>query len=147
MLARLTIRLLAPFATPETYRALLFYLAGVALGSLGLAVVIAGWSVTLSLCFTPLVFPLLFGFRWTVGQLARAEAEVANGLLGTELRPPTRTTRGASFWTRALNVVRDGAFWRQQAHLLTGWVIALIPMALLWNALQLLSLPIWYRWA
>jgi signal transduction histidine kinase len=146
MVTRLSNRLLAPFARPETYRALLYYLVGVVLGSLGLAVLVVGWSVALSLSFTPLIFPLLFGLRWAVGQFARAQAEVANGLLGTELNPPTRTTRGASFWSRSLNVVRDGAFWRQQAHLLAGWVIALLPMALVWNAVQLLTLPVWYRW-
>jgi signal transduction histidine kinase len=146
MIGRLPNRLLAPFSRPETYRALLYYLAGAVLGSLGLAVLIAGWSVTVSLSFTPLIFPLLFGLRWAVGQLARAQAEIANGLLGTALNPPTRTTRGASFWSRSLNVLRDGAFWRQQVHLLAGWVIALLPLALVWNALQLLTLPVWYRW-
>ncbi len=146
MITRLPSWLLGPFARPETYRALLYYLAGVVLGSLGLAILIGGWLVTVSLSFTPLIFPLLFGLRWAVGQLARAQAEVANGLLGTELRPPTRTTRGASFWSRALNVVRDGAFWRQQGHLLAGWVIALVVLTVLWNALQLITLPVWYRW-
>ena len=63
-------RLLAPFARLETYRALLFYLGGVVLGGLGLVVVIAGWSLTLGLAVTPLVFPLLFGLRWAVGLLA-----------------------------------------------------------------------------
>jgi signal transduction histidine kinase len=146
MFARLTDRLLAPFARPETYRALLFYLAGVALGSLGFAVLMTSWSLTLGFALTPLVFPLLFGLRFVVGQLARAQAEVANGLLGTELNPPTRTTRGGSFWSRSLNVVRDDAFWRQQAHLLLSWPIALIPLTVLSFAVQLLSLPIWYRW-
>ncbi len=146
MVKRFPNRLLAPFARPETYRALLYYLAGAVLGSLGLAVLFAGWLATLLLAITPFVFPLLFGLRWAVGQLARAQAEVANGLLGTTLKPPTRTMRGASFWSRSLNVVRDGAFWRQQAHLLAGWLIALIPIALVWNALQLLTLPVWYRW-
>jgi signal transduction histidine kinase len=146
MIARLPIRLVAPFARPETYRALLFYLTGAALGTLGFAVLIAGWSVTLCLAITPLVFPLLFGFRWAVGQLARAQALVANGLLGTRLNPPTRTTRGNSFWSRSLNVVGDGAFWRQQAHLLLTWPTALIPIALLSASLQLLTLPVWYRW-
>jgi signal transduction histidine kinase len=140
-------RLFAPFTSPETYLALAYYFIGAALGGLGLGVLIAGWSVTLSLSFTPLVFPLLFGLRWAVGLLARVQMELANGLLGTELDPPPmRTTRGASFWTRSLNTVRDEAFWRQQAHLLASWPIALIPMALLSSALQLLTLPLWYRW-
>jgi signal transduction histidine kinase len=146
MLATLAKRLLAPFARPETYRALLYHVVGLALGSLGLALLVTGWSVTLGLAITPLVFPLLYGLRWMAGQLARAQAEVANGLFGTDLHPPTRTTRGASFWTRSLNAVRDAAFWRQQAHVLTAWVIALLLLVLLWNALQLVTLPVWYRW-
>jgi signal transduction histidine kinase len=140
-------RVLAPLSRPETYLALTYYFIGVVLGSLGLAVLIAGWAVTLALSFTPLVFPLLFGLRWAVGLKARVQAEVANGLLGTTLRsPPMETTRGGSFWARSLNTLRDETFWRQQAHLLVSWVIALVPIALLSNALQLLTLPIWYRW-
>jgi signal transduction histidine kinase len=146
MLARLANRLLAPFARPDTYRALLYQIAGVALGSLAFAVLVAGWTVTACLSFTPLVFPLLFGLRWAVGLLARAQAEVANALLRTRLSPPMRTTRGASFWSRSLNTLRDAAFWRQQAHLLVVWPVALIPLALLTSAAQLLTLPIWYRW-
>jgi signal transduction histidine kinase len=54
--------------------------------------------------------------------------------------------RGASFWSRSLNTVRDGAFWRQQAHLLAGWVVGLVVLTVVWNVLQLLTLPVWYRW-
>jgi signal transduction histidine kinase len=141
-------KLFAPLVRPETYLALAYYFIAAVLGSLGLAVLIVGWCLTLCLSFTPLVFPLLFGLRWAVGLKARVQAEVANGLLGTTLSsPPMETTRGASFWARSLNTVRDRAFWQQQAHLLASWAIALVPMALLSNAVQLLTLPIWYRWA
>ena len=140
-------RLLEPLVRTETYRALLAAIAGVVLGTLGFAVIVAGWSVTLSLSLTPLVFALLFGLRWAVGQLAWAQAGVANGLLGTRVDPPTRTTRGASFWSRALNVLRDGAFWRQQAHLLVGWPVGMLALIAVYQALQLLTLPLWYRWS
>ena len=139
-------RLLAPFIRPETYRALLYHLVGLALASLGLTVLIAGWTVTVVFAITPLVFPLLFGLRWIVGQFARAQALSANALLGTRVDPPIRTTRGASFWSRALNVVRDGAFWRQQVFLLVTWPLALIVLAFTYWAFLLLSLPVWYRW-
>jgi signal transduction histidine kinase len=139
-------RLLTPLTRPETYRALLYHLFGLVLASVALAVLIAGWSGTISLAITPLVFPLLFGLRWVVGQFARLQAVSANTLLGTRVSPPTRTTRGASFWSRSLNVVRDAAFWKQQAHLLLTWPIALIPLAFVYQALELLSLPVWYRW-
>ena len=139
-------RLLAPLARPETYRALLYYVVGIALGSLGLAVLLAGWIATLVLAITPLVFPLLFGLRWVVGQFSRAQAIAAKALLGTEVTASTRTTRGASFWTRALNVLRDASFWKQQAHLLLIWPIALIPLAVVSWVVQLTTLPVWYRW-
>jgi signal transduction histidine kinase len=132
---------------PETYRALLYNVFGLAIASLAFAVLIAGWTVTLVFAITPLVFPLLFGLRWVVGQLARLQAVSANALLGTQLSPPTMTTRGASFWSRSLNVVRDAAFWKQQVHLLLTWPIALIPLAFTSWALELVTLPVWYRWA
>ena len=140
-------RLLAPLARPETYRALLYYLVGLVLGSLGLAVLIAGWTVTLVFAITPLVFPLLFGLRWVVGQFSHAQALAAKALLGTEVTPSTRTTRGTSFWTRALNVLRDPAFWKQQAHLLLIWPISLVPLAFVSWIVQLITVPVWYRWA
>jgi signal transduction histidine kinase len=139
-------RVLRPFVIGETYRALLYGVSGVALGSLAFAVLVAGWTATLVLAITPLVFPLLFGLRWAVGQLARVQATLANGLLGGSVSPPTRTTQGASFWSRALNVLRDTAFWKQQAHLLLTWPLALIPLVLVYWALLLLTLPVWSRW-
>jgi signal transduction histidine kinase len=140
-------RLLTPFTRPETYRALLYHLFGLVLASVALAMLIASWSGTIGLAITPLVFPLLFGLRWVVGQFARLQAVSANTLLGTRVSPPTRTTRGASFWSRSLNVVRDEAFWKQQLHLLLTWPMALLPLTFVSWGLELLSLPVWYRWA
>jgi signal transduction histidine kinase len=139
-------RLFRPFGHAETYAALLYQLAGLVLGSLGLAVVFTGWGLALGFLITPLIILVLFGFRWAIGLLARVQAEIANGLLGTRLEPPMRTTRGGNFLTRALNVARDGAFYRQQGHLLAGWVVGLVAVAVAWNALQLLTAPVWYRW-
>jgi signal transduction histidine kinase len=135
------------WARPETYRALLYQLIGLAIASLAFAVLVAGWTVTVVFAITPLVFPLLFGLRWVVGQLARLQALAANGLLDTNVSPPVLTTRGGSFWSRSLNVVRDAAFWKQQAHLLLTWPLALIPLTLTSWALELVSVPVWYRWA
>jgi signal transduction histidine kinase len=134
------------WARPDTFRALLYQFCGLAVASLAFGVLIAGWTVTLVFAITPLVFPLLFGLRWVVGQLARLQALSANALLGTRLSPPVLTTRGASFWSRSLNVARDPAFWKQQAHLLLSWPMALIPLAVLIWGLELVSLPVWYRW-
>jgi signal transduction histidine kinase len=139
-------RLFAPFARAETYRALLFYLGGLVLGGLGLAAVVTGWSLTVCFAITPLVFPLLIGFRWGVGLLAVAQAGLARSLLRVDAHPPIRIT-GASFWSRALNVLRDGSFWRQQAHVLGTWPIALAVFCVVSIGLELLSAPLWYRWS
>jgi signal transduction histidine kinase len=138
-------RLLRPLVSPETYRALLYYVVSLGLGVVAFALLIAGWVTTLVLCITPLVVPLLIGLRAAVGQLARAEASVARDLLGTDTRPPT-STPGEGFWARGFNVLKDGAFWRQQAHLLLAWPIALIPLSLLSVAFQMITVPVWYRW-
>jgi signal transduction histidine kinase len=138
-------RLLKPFVSPETYRALLYYVATLGLGVAAFALLIAGWCVTVCFAITPLVVPLLIGLRAGVGLLAQAEASLARGLLGTDTRPAA-STAGTGFWSRGFNVLKDPAFWKQQAHLLLSWPIALISLSVVGFALQLLSLPIWYRW-
>src|SRR5262245_2123355 len=139
-------RLLRPFGRAETYAALLYQFTALVVGSLGLAVVFTGWGLSFGFLITPLIVLVLFGFRWAVGLLARVQAEIANGLLGTRVEPPMSTTRGGNFLTRSLNTVRDGAFYRQQLHLLAGWIVGLVAMTVVWNVLQLLTVPVWYRW-
>jgi signal transduction histidine kinase len=139
-------RLLRPFGSPETYRALVFYVAELALGIVGFILLVAGWATTVALAITPLVVPLLIGLRAGVGLLARAHAGVARELLGVDTNP-TWSTPGQGFWGRGFNVVKDQAFWRQQGQLLLAWPIALIPLSVLSFAAQLITLPLWYRWA
>ena len=138
-------RLLKPFVSPEPYRALLYYLATLGLGIAAFTLLIAGWTTTLVLAITPLVVPLLIGLRAGVGLLAQVEASLARDLLGTDTRPAA-STAGTGFWSRGFNVLKDPAFWKQQAHLLIAWPIALIVLSVVGFALQLLSLPSWYRW-
>jgi signal transduction histidine kinase len=138
-------RLLKPFVSPEPYRALLYYLATLGLGVAAFALLIAGWCLTVCFAITPLVVPLLIGLRAGVGLLAQAEASLARGLLVTDTRPAA-STAGTGFWSRGFNVLKDPAFWKQQAHLLLSWPVALISLSVVGFALQLLSLPIWYRW-
>ncbi|MGH3085451.1 MAG: sensor domain-containing protein, partial [Gaiellaceae bacterium] len=138
-------RLLKPFVSPQPYRALLYYVATLGLGIAAFTLLLAGWTTTLVLAITPLVVPLLIGLRAGVGLLAQAEASLARDLLGTDTRPAA-TTGGIGFWSRGFNVLKDPAFWKQQAHLLLSWPIALIVLSVIGFALQLLSLPIWYRW-
>jgi len=125
---------------------LAFYVAELGIGVAGLVLLLAGWTVTLLLAITPLVVPLLIGLRAAVGLLALAEAGLARQLLGARVR--TRAfSGGRGFWARGLEVVRDPVFWRQQGHLLLAWPIALVPVAVVGWGLQLLSMPVWYRWA
>jgi signal transduction histidine kinase len=138
-------RALKPFVRPETYRALLFFLAELGLGVAGFVLLTAGWPITLVLAITPLVVPVLIGFRASVGALAYAQAGVARAMLGTTARPRVLSP-GTGFWGRGFNVLKDSAFWKQQAHLLISWPLALIPISVVGFALQLTTVPIWYRW-
>jgi signal transduction histidine kinase len=137
-------RILKPLVSPDTYRAVVYYVAELVLGTVAFAVLLAGWIVTLVLAITPLVVPLLIALRAVVGALARAEASLA-GLLGLRVQTPI-TTAGTGFWNRGVNVLRDRMFWKQQAHLLLAWPKALIPLTAIWWGFELLSLPGWYQW-
>ena len=138
-------RLLRPIVEPETYRRALFSLVQLGLGVAGFTLLIAGWTVTLVLAITPLVVPLLIGLRIAVGLLAAAEASVARKLLGVDVRPRI-STPGVGFWNRGFNVLRDAAFWKQQAQLLMAWPLALLVLAPVSWAVEFVSLPVWYRW-
>ena len=139
-------RVAGSLAAAKTYRALLYYLAELVLGVIGFALLIAGWTLTLVLSITPLVVPVLIGFRAAVGGLAQAEAFLARKLIGASAHP-SASSNGAGFWSRGFAVVTDASFWKQQAHLFLSWPTALIPLALLGWGGQFLSVPIWYRWA
>ena len=135
----------------RTIRTLLFLLAIVLVAPLALGVMIAGWVAVAVTAITPLVVPVLVGFRAAVGGIARLDAEIANGLLGTSARPPHRSPGPRGFWRAGLNVLSDRAFWRQMAYLALqrsiGFVVAVTTWSLLAASLGSLSLPIWYRWS
>jgi signal transduction histidine kinase len=135
----------------RTLRTLAFLLAAVPIGALALGVLIAGWVAVAVLAITPLVVPALVAFRAAVGGVARLDGEIANGLLETSVRPPLRSAGPGGFWHAGLNVLRDGAFWRQQAYLLVrqslGFGVAVAEWSLLAASLGSLTLPIWYRWS
>ncbi|HET8752676.1 MAG TPA: sensor domain-containing protein [Gaiellaceae bacterium] len=131
-------------------RTLLFMLAIVLVAPLVLGVLIAGWTTVSVLAITPLAVPALVGFRAAIGGIARLDGEIANGLLGTSVRPAVRSPGPRGFWRAGLNVLSDGSFWRQQAYLLVrqsvGFGIAVATWSLLAASLGALTLPIWYRW-
>jgi Putative sensor/2TM domain len=132
-------------------RTLVFLLAAVPVAPLALAVLIAGCAVVPVVAIMPLVIPALVGFRYAVGELARLDGGIANGLLGTSVNPPLRSPGPRGFWRSGLNVLSDGALWRQQAYLLlrltVGFAVAVAEFSLLASSLGALTLPIWYRWS
>ena len=135
----------------EIARTLLYLVSAIPLGVLGFAVLVTGWTLSLVLSITPLVVPVLAGFRAAVGWIARAEAAVANALLGTSIEPSTTSPGPSGFWRRAGNVLQDDAFWRQQAFLLQrfvlGWTLAIAELTLVAAGAGAVALPIYYRWS
>jgi signal transduction histidine kinase len=134
----------------RTLRTLLFLLTAVPVGAAALGVLIAGWVLVACLAITPLVVPALVGFRAAVGGIAWFDARVANELLETSVRPSVVSPGPRGFFRRALNVLGDRAFWRQQTYLAIrlslGFGVAVAEWSLLATSLGFVSLPIWYRW-
>ena len=136
-------RLLRPFVSSETYRALLYHLGMVLLGSVGLALLIAGWTTTIVLAITPLVVVALIGFGLGVGVLSAAGAYLARELLGLDVRRALGAG-GSGFWARGFAVLKARAFWEQQAHLLLAWVIAIVALTPFSLGVQALAIPLYY---
>jgi hypothetical protein len=138
-----------PLYQAQTYRDLLFVAAGIPVAAVTLGVVIAGWTSIGVLAITPLVVPILLGYRSVVGLLARADASLARSLLGVDTDPPIASA-GRGFWGRAKAVLVDPNFWRQQLYLLSrmtlGFGFAVGEFSLIASAFRWITLPIWYRW-
>ena len=134
----------------RTIRRLLFLLAAVPVGAVAFGILVAGWIAVAVVSITPLVVPALRALRAAVGGLARADAGLANALLGTATRPDVTSPGPTGYWRNAGNILGDGAFWRQQSYLLVrlslGFAFALFEWTLLAASLGLIALPIWYRW-
>jgi signal transduction histidine kinase len=132
-------------------RTVLYLVAGIPLAAVGLALLIAGWTLVAVLAITPLLSPVLVGYRYAVGGLARVHAAAANELLGAEVRPRLSSPGPRGYWRSAANVLRDPAFWKQQVYLIVqltlGWALAVGELSLLASSLGAISYPIWYRWA
>ncbi len=142
--------IIRPLFEAQTYRNLLFLVAGIPIAAVVLGLVIAGWTSIAVLAITPLVVPVLLGYRGAVGLVARVDASLARSLLGTTAGPPV-SSAGRGFWGRAKAVFLDPSFWRQQAYLLLrmtlGFALAVAELSLIAGALGWISLPIWYHWA
>jgi signal transduction histidine kinase len=131
-------------------RALLFLAAALPIGAATLALMIAGWTATAVLSVTPLVVPVLMGFRRATGLLAAADAAFARSLLGVEARPNT-ASGGTGYWRRGWAVLADSGFWRQQVYLVLrmtlGFALAVAEFTLLAASLGSIAYPAYYRWS
>jgi hypothetical protein len=139
-----------PLFQARTYRELLFVAAAIPLAAVVLAVVVAGSTALAVLAITPLVVPVLVGYRGAIGLLARVDAELARSLLDVTTAPST-SSGGRWFWGRAKAVLVDESFWRQQAYLVlrmgVGFALGVAELSLIAAGAAWVSFPIWYRWA
>lgn len=136
--------------TARVTHAALFVLSAVPLGAAALAVLVAGWSLTLSLAVTPLVVPVVIAFAAAVGLLARAEAGTARSLLHVPVVGPGPSPAAPGFWRRGWAAVADRRFWRAQAYLglriVVGWPLAFAWLGFVAAGLQGVAAPLTYRW-
>lgn len=138
-----------PLFEARTYRELLFLAATLPVAAVAFALVVAGWTALAVLAITPLVVPALLGYRGAVGLLARADARLAEALLGVPADPAT-ASGGRGFRGRASAVLADSSFWRQHAYLvvrtIVGFALAVAELSLVVAAAAWITFPVWYRW-
>jgi hypothetical protein len=139
-----------PLFQARTYRDLLFVAAAIPIAAVVLAVVLAGWIAVAVLAITPLVVPVLVGYRGAIGLLARADAGLSRSLLDVTAEPPI-SSGGQWFWGRAKAVLVDELFWRQQTYLVlrmgVGFALAVVQLSLIAAGAWWITYPAWYRWA
>ncbi|HEX2497489.1 MAG TPA: sensor domain-containing protein, partial [Actinomycetes bacterium] len=141
---------LRPLADMQTYRTLLFLVTGVPLGALWLAMLIAGWALTVALAITPLVIVVLLGFSAAIALAGLAERAIARDLLGAPGGPRRRAAKASGYWRRGAVVLKAAVFWRTQVYLLArfllGLPMAIVELALFAQGLFIATAPIHYRW-
>ncbi len=107
----------------RAFRELAFHASGLVLSAAWFCLLLTGWLVTVLLAVTPLVMPVLVGFRAATRFAAALERELAHRLLGIEIPAPAPRIERTGFWTRAGNVLTDPRFWKEQAYLLQRMVL------------------------
>jgi signal transduction histidine kinase len=141
-------RIAGPLVAAGTYRELAFHAAGLLLSSAWFCLLLAGWLATALLAVTPLVMPVLVGFRALTRWSAAIERGLARSLLGIEIATPAPRAERTGFWTRAGNVLSDPRFWKEQAFLLQrtvlGFAFGLGLLVALAVSVGLLALPAYY---
>ncbi|HUJ55483.1 MAG TPA: sensor domain-containing protein [Gaiellaceae bacterium] len=137
-----------PLVERRTYRELLFLLSGAPLAAAWFGLLLAGWLAVGLLAVTPLVVPALVAFRWATWLAAAAEAAVARGLLGVDVRLSRPRPAGRGYWGRIRAGLADPTFWAQQLYLVLrttlGFGIAVGLASVVGVSLQLVVLPVTY---
>ena len=132
------------------WRSLLYLASALVTGTVGFALLLCGWLAIGLLALTPLVVPVLIGFRFAVGRLAEVERRLARSLLGVDPGPQPSVSGGSGYWGRTGAVLSDRVFWRQHAFVvartLVGWPLAVGAVSLVGSSLWLVGLPVYYRW-
>lgn len=141
---------LRPLADMQTYRTLLFLVTGIPLGALWLAMLIAGWALTVALAITPLVIVVLLGFSAATVLAGLVERALARDLLGAPGGRRRQVAKTSGYWRRGAVVLKAGVFWKTQVYLLArsllGLPMAIVELALLAQGVFIATAPIHYRW-
>ena len=96
----LAVTVFRPLVQAQTYRDLLFVAAGIPVAAVVLGVVVAGWTSIAVLAITPLVVPVLLGYRG--GRRARWPAATRRSRARCSAPTPARRSlAGQGFWGRA----------------------------------------------
>jgi signal transduction histidine kinase len=131
----------------ETARGLAFQLTAVVLMPVWLALLVTGWSVTLSFAITPLVIPAAIGTVLLVRLAAWLESALCRSLLGADARVP-ELPDPPGFWRRLWAIVSEPWIWRAQGWLVlritVGFALGVTLLAMVSAGLGALTAPLWY---
>ena len=145
-----------PPLTPSTLltparagRVLAYCVLALPAGAVGLALLVAGWSLTLALAVTPAGVGVLVLFAAALRVVAGVESAMAAALLGV-LRRRATPRPASGYWRRGPAVLGDSTFWKHQLFLfvrvILGWPIGIALVSLFGSALGLIVAPVYYRW-
>jgi len=132
----------------ETWRELLYLLAGFALSIVVFVALVTLFSVGVSLLITLVGIPILLATAYVNRFFADLERRRAGFLLRERIVGRYRDASGAGFWHRVKVVATDPQTWKDYGWLLLltaiGFGFGLAAIVLWSTALTLVSLPIWW---
>jgi len=119
-------------AEPRAYGALFYLFSALITGIFYFTWVVTGLSLSLSLLFLVVGFPLLVLVLGSFRALAHVEGRLVEGLLGIRMprRPPV-LPKGKGFWERLGQLFTEAATWRAAAYLLLHMALGITYFTLL----------------